>query len=50
VDGVCDDVDAVWDVGYFVAFGVGEEGGVEGGGVVGLAVAWGELACAMEMW
>jgi hypothetical protein len=47
VDGVCYDVDAVGDVGYFVAFGVGEEGGVEGGGVVCLAVAWGELACAV---
>jgi hypothetical protein len=30
VDGVCYDVDAVRKVGYFVAFGVGEEGGVDG--------------------
>jgi hypothetical protein len=30
VDGICDDVDAVWEVGDFVAFRVGEEGGVDG--------------------
>ena len=49
VDGVGDDVDAVGEVGDFVAGGVCEEGGVDGGGVVGLAVAWEEtLACIAE--
>jgi hypothetical protein len=46
VDGVGDDVDAVGEVGDFVAFGVREEGGVDGDCVVGLAVAWlALLAC-----
>ena len=49
VDGGGDDVDAVGEVGDFVAGGVCEEGGVDGGGVVGLAVAWEEtLACIAE--
>ena len=39
VDGVCNDVDAVREVSDFVAGGVGEEGGVDGGRVVCLAVA-----------
>lgn len=48
VDGVGDDVDAVREVGDYVAGGVGEEGGVDGGCVVGLAVAWLELlACVI---
>lgn len=50
MDGVCDDVDAVGEVGDFVAGGVGEEGGVDGGCVVCLAVAWMDalLACIVE--
>jgi hypothetical protein len=49
VDCVGDDVDAVGEVGDFVAGGVSEEGGVDGGCVVGLAVAWeGLLVCVIE--
>lgn len=41
-------VDAVREVGDF-AVGVGEEGGVDGGCVVCLAVAWEVLACDIHV-
>lgn len=50
MDCVCYYVDAVGEVGDF-AVCVGAEGGVDGGGVVCLAVAWGWSVCArMEPW
>lgn len=49
MDGVCDDVDTMGEVGDFVAGGVCAEGGVDGGSVVCLAIAWLELlACVAE--